>query len=928
MTDTAVPDQTTDDINAQVQLPPRWRRFASDRNLTLLALGSVVAVVALIMGSSLIGLRTLTVPDLLNAHEPWRSQQPQDFTFAGTWFGDHVNVNFPNTAEFVDRLWDGDFASWSPYNNGGMPLGAIDDVSVFSPLTWPFFVLPLWLAPAWSHLLVMAVTIWGMVLFLRRLGLSTLAGVIAGLAFATSGFMYMWMNWPQTKVAAFLPWMFWAVERALQERRASSVVPVALITTLVYVGYFPAVAAYVFGAGVLYGGFRLVQLRREGLARGEVRRIGGLSLGAMALGLGLVAWLIFPLNDYLGGIELDYRDQSTECHAPPRSLASLVFPRYGSDASFDFVCPLGEHETEGFAGAMVLGLAALGLAAPGRSRRGLRTFFVALAALAAMLAYFGGPALWIVQQFPVFEDNRIMRIRVLMSFALAVLAALGVERLRAEARTPQRRRVLVAVAALMGVAALLAWRIHDWPDIPAPPLNGWIPVAACVAAGAVFLAARTPRAAVRVGAVALVPLLVGAEAVGAIRPYWPTGDPDDLYAETSTTDFLSDHLGHERYVSTEYALLPSANRVYGIRALTGRTFYENTWGDLLAAVNGRRLGPRSLSLVPYLPVDRVQSPILDRLAVRYYVTETGNPVYGGGRELGKPSGRTELRPDQPVVVPLDGPVRAVGLDLVAPDPGGERPRVEVELLDADGRVLASGSQRIYRWPWIQPGPWHIPVAGDGATGTVAARLTLVDAQRPLELNQYAGGPVAYLVLPEADGLRLVHAEGTVIYERMGALPRIRWAPDAIIEPDADRRLELLADRRLPASTVVLSDPGPEASGEGAEVHVVEDSGDSIRAKVTADGDGYLVVADAIQRGWRAEVDGEATKLRAADHGVVAVAVPSGRHDVRLVYAPPGQRTGVWIAVASALVLAGLASTAVRRRAQSPATSSNGDARSS
>ena len=503
-----------------------------------------------------------------------------------------------------------------------------------------------------------------------------------------------------------------------------------------------------------------------------------------------------------------------------------------------------------------------------------------------------------------------MRIRVLMSFAIAVLAAFGVERLQAEVRTPESRRMLVAAAALMGVAALLAWRIHDWPDMPAPPLNGWIPVAACLAAGAVFLGARAPSAAVRVGAVALVPLLVGAEAVGAIRPYWPTGDPDDLYAETSTTDFLIDHLGNDRYVSTDFTLLPSANRVYGVRALTGRTFYENTWGDLLAAIDDKRLGVRSSSVVSYLPVDRVQSPILDRLAVRYYVTETGNPVYGEVREVGRSSGRTELRPGQPVVVPIDGPIRAVGLDLVAPDPGGDRPRVEVALLDADGRVLASGSQRIYPWPWIQPGPWQIPVAGDGATGTVAARLTLVDAQRPLELNQHRGGPVAYLILPEPDGLRLVHAEGTVIYERMGALPRVRWASDAIVEPDADRRLELLADRTVPASTVVLSDSGPEASGGRADVDVVEDSGDGIRARVTADGDGYLVVADAIQRGWRAEIDGEAAELRAADHGVVAVAVPAGTHEVRLAYAPPGQRTGIWIAAASALVLVGLA---LRRR---------------
>jgi hypothetical protein len=54
-------------------------------------------------------------------------------------------------------------------------------------------------------------------------------------------------------------------------------------------------------------------------------------------------------------------------------------------------------------------------------------------------------------------------------------------------------------------------------------------------------------------------------------------------------------------------------------------------------------------------------------------------------------------------------------------------------------------------------------------------------------------------------------------------------------------------------------------------------------------------------------------------------VPEGTHEVRLYYAPPGQRTGIWIAAVSALVLGGLALTAVRRRSVGQAMRSpNGD----
>lgn len=886
------------------------RDTSGGRWLERLTLASAAVFVVVTMGSSLIGLRTFTVTDLLGAYQPWQAEQSQDWTIAGARFADHINVILPDSAEFAERLRDGDLAWWSPYNNGGGPLASINEASVVSPFTWPYVALPLWLAPVWSHLLVMLVTVAGTVLFLRRLGISTAAGLVAGFAFVTSGFMYLHVLWPHTKVAAFLPWMFWAVERAVQQRRATSVVPIALVTALVYAGGFPAVAAFVLGAGVLYGGFRLVQIRREdaGFGGREAAGVGARSLAAMLLGLGLVAWMILPFDQYIAGIGLDYREQTTECHAPEAALASVIFPRYGSDATFGFDCPTGEHETDAFAGAMVLGLAGLGFLAPGRHRRGLRTFFAAIGALSAVLAYFGGPLLWIVQRLPVFEDNRIMRIRVLLAFALAVLAALGVDRLREELREPAHRRALAVVAGVMGVAALAAVRMHTWPDIPSPPLGGWVPFLACLLAAGVFLAARDGRSTVRRAALAAVPLLVGAEAVAAIAPYWPTGDPDDLYPETSTTEFLADNLGDERFAATGRTLLPNSNRLYGLRSLTGRSFYEDEWKDLLDELNRDiELDPadtRTTSLLGHPKAETAASPILDRLGVRYFV-EDARYTFGELRRFGGRAVLGELRPDEPVVVPLVGPVRSIGFEFpVAPDPGGDRPRVRVELIDADGDVVGTGTKRVPRK--VRAGRWHVPVAGGEGDGAVDARIRLVGAEHPLAVATYAGQPVAFVHVPADDGLDLVHADATVIYERDGAAPRIRWASDAVVETDPERRVELVADPDLPVSTVVLTEDGPSASGEPADVEVVEDGGDRIRATVDAEGAGYLVVADALQRGWRAEVDGEPVELRAADHAVVAVAVPEGTHEVALVYEVPGFRTGVVIAGVSAVALAGLA----------------------
>lgn len=882
-------------------------------SLATLSLIGVLLVIASTMGSSLVGARTLVETGVLRVEEPWLSEQPQDWIFEGSWLGDQVNVVLPSIDEFTHRLRDGEIGWWSPYNDGGAPLGAVGESSAFSPLMTPYAVLPLWLAPAWSHLSVMLVSIGGTVLFLRRLGASRAAGLVAGLAFATSGFMYLWLHWPHVRVAAFIPLLFWAVERAVQERRASSVVPLALVVTVMLLGFFPAVAGYALGAAGLYAVVRLWALRRSGVAHREIRATGLRGVLAVALGFGLVAWLILPFNEFLGGLDLDYREQSTSCHAPAGALGSLIFPRYGSSERFDFACPTGEHETDAFAGAMVLGLAVVGALAPGGRRRGPRNYFVGLGAVTVVLVYLGGPGLWLVQQIPALGDNRVTRMRVLLSFALAVLAGFGVDRLRAAARESERRPAIIAAAGLLGLATIAMWTIRDWRDIPMPPLDGWIPVVACViAAGALVASGSATRPALRRAGMALVPLLVAAEAVAAIVPYWPADDPDDLYAATSTTDFLVDNLGSDRLLSTNYTLLPNANRVYGLRSVTGRSFHEDAWGDLMTIANGRSTGLRTLTRVDQLPVELVEAPVLDRLAARYYVTSSAYPIYGEGRDIGPATGRAELRPDEPVTVPLDGPVRAVGFELPeAPEVGGDRPRVVVDLLDARGDVLATGSQRLFQW--VAAGPWQVAVPGDTAPGAVAARLTLVDAAAPLVVTGHAGGPLSYVVEPGDDDLRLVHAEGTAIYERPSALPRIRWASEAVVEPDADRRLDLLADPTLPADVVVLSDRGPSGSEAGAEVEVTEDSGERISATVRADGQGYLVVADSIQRGWRAEVDGEPAELREADHALVAVALPAGTHQVDVVYDPPGRRVGGWIAVGSAVGLVVLALSGAGRR---------------
>jgi hypothetical protein len=210
----------------------------------------------------------------------------------------------------------------------------------------------------------------------------------------------------------------------------------------------------------------------------------------------------------------------------------------------------------------------------------------------------------------------------------------------------------------------------------------------------------------------------------------------------------------------------------------------------------------------------------------------------------------------------------------------------------------------------------------GGGGSLRIALTLEGAAGgSVPLATTPAGTLAYEVIrPADDGLRLAFADDLRIYERMRALPRVRWASRTTVIGDRDRRLEALAAGAVPADTVVLDEPdgaagaGPAETRNSAATLVTEHDGRvGLDVAVDADRAGHLVVADALQHDWVATVDGEPADLVPADHAGVAVAVPAGHHEVDLRYRPRGQRVGLAVGAVTALALALAAVAGAGRR---------------
>jgi len=161
---------------------------------------------------------------------------------------------------------------------------------------------------------------------------------------------------------------------------------------------------------------------------------------------------------------------------------------------------------------------------------------------------------------------------------------------------------------------------------------------------------------------------------------------------------------------------------------------------------------------------------------------------------------------------------------------------------------------------------HAIALHDPGLAGLALRRTLPGPfLEPMQVFEVEGArPRAYVV----DGVRVADGLGGI---------------DALLAPDFDPASEIV----LPSGAARLPDPAFRAAAA-----VVQMRADGVRLRAEASAPGFLVLADAFDPGWTAQVDGQPAPVLRANVAFRAVPVPAGRHDVELLYRPASVRVGV------------------------------------
>jgi hypothetical protein len=383
--------------------------------------------------------------------------------------GDLVSFLFPTYRFAAASLRAGHLPLWNPYLYGGVPFLADMQTGLFYPLNQLLFLM----APGFSYkamewMVVVHVFLAGLFMYLclRYLEPGRPMHVMAALTGASAYmfsdlFVVHFGNLNLVAVAAWLPLVFLLFWRALRGRSLPLAAGAGLalgISTLeghlqitLYIGLAMAVAALVEAAA------------QRRLWRERVWPFLALAV-ATAVSLGLAALVLLPAWEYTRlspRAALSYQD-AARYSLVPGLLGEMLVPALFSSQEPSLYWGVWDRVAAGYLGIFPLMLA--GIAVFLRRGRAIR-LFVILAGVALLLALGGESVIhgWAYRWLPGFGQIRApARMILLVDFALAGLAALGIDRLLAP--LDRRERKLFAAAWrglvwLVGASALIggAW---------------------------------------------------------------------------------------------------------------------------------------------------------------------------------------------------------------------------------------------------------------------------------------------------------------------------------------------------------------------------------------------------------------------------------------------------------------------------------------
>jgi hypothetical protein len=412
---------------------------------------------------TLIGGKVLSPADVLLVSASFRDEKTADYEPANRLLMDPV-LQFQPWLEFNrSMVRNGRLPLWNGHAGCGVPHLANGQSAVFDPFHLLAYLGPTPKAYAWIAVARLFTAGLGMFLLARSWGLGIWGRWFAGLVYPFCGFLIVWLLFPVTSVAIWMPWLFLATDRVFRTPGAGTAGVLAIATALVLVGGHVQTSAHVLLAVGLYALWKSWSERSRGIA---MRRVWLAGMAGIVLGLAMAAVQILPQAAYLAKSSV-WGDRQRELSpwwsvVSPRwldAVCTAIPYAYGSQrfGHPNLARALGVHNLNesagGFAGLTTLiWLAPLALAVRrGSPRVG---FLIGMVAIGVLGAFRLPPVDNLLRAIPVLDvtDNR--RLTLWVAFGLTILGGIGLDHLGDTVRLARVWIVMAMVGAIsLGILA-------------------------------------------------------------------------------------------------------------------------------------------------------------------------------------------------------------------------------------------------------------------------------------------------------------------------------------------------------------------------------------------------------------------------------------------------------------------------------------------
>jgi hypothetical protein len=589
---------------------------------------------------------------------PWsQSRLPEDRPIWNPLMYDAVGQFYPWRKFAAESMRSGSIPLWNPYQFSGTPFVANSQSAVLYPGSLLFYLMDPARAAGWSVILHLTLAASFMLLFLQALGVSRMAGVFGGIAYALSTWQISWLHLPTfLATSCWLPLALYATLRLFAPGsdqpliRALTAVGLGFTLGMAMLAGHLQIAFYVLLATGLLALYLTAARLREREVSAAIGAWIGL-VGAVALAGMLAAPQVLPSLELsrqshrAGPVTAQGYAAYTAYAISLPSLVTLFLPDFYGNPSVAGATYFGTSRGNMYfnyaENALYIGLPTLLFAAfallrrrqPGR----MIPFLGGLALLSLLLALGTAVCALLYYYVPGFgQSGSPGRALVLWAFSLAALGALGYEKLTRDSAAPARTALVAITLPLIGGVFVAMLGQADLQHAERTMTNfSWRP--------------QIPR---QTGLFALSGLIMMAMAVGKMRTGWmaalpigllaldlfangvnfnPTARREEVYPSTASIAFLRERAGHDRimpvhvrnwsFFGPEAALPPNGAMALGLRDVQG---YDSLFpGQYKAFMNriageGKDASPPEVGNMVF--ARDPSSPLVPLAGVRYLVS--------------------------------------------------------------------------------------------------------------------------------------------------------------------------------------------------------------------------------------------------------------------------------------------------------------------